>query len=67
MKLLFDHNLSPRLVGRLADLYPDTTHVSLVGLDRASDIAVWDHARTSGSITVTYDGWYPRTHLTLSA
>ncbi|HLZ21833.1 MAG TPA: DUF5615 family PIN-like protein [Ktedonobacterales bacterium] len=55
MKMLFDQNLSPRLVARLADLYPDTTHVSLVGLDRASDSAVWDYARTSGSIIITKD------------
>jgi predicted nuclease of predicted toxin-antitoxin system len=44
MKLLFDHNLSPRLVGRLFDLFPDASHVSLAGLDQASDLEVWDHA-----------------------
>lgn len=27
MKLLFDHNLSVRLVRRLNDLFPDSTHV----------------------------------------
>ncbi|MFB2971179.1 DUF5615 family PIN-like protein [Aerosakkonema sp. BLCC-F183] len=29
MKLLFDHNLSPRLVNRLADIFPDSNHVIL--------------------------------------
>ncbi|WP_169222276.1 DUF5615 family PIN-like protein [Brasilonema sp. UFV-L1] len=29
MKLLFDHNLSPRLVVHLADVYPDSNHVYL--------------------------------------
>jgi len=38
--LLFDQNLSPRLVERLADLLP-STHVSLVGLERASDQELW--------------------------
>ena len=38
MRLLFDHNLSPKLVRRLADLYPDSTHVTDAGLDRATDI-----------------------------
>ncbi len=33
MRLLFDHNLSPKLVRRLADLYPDSVHVSHLGLD----------------------------------
>jgi predicted nuclease of predicted toxin-antitoxin system len=33
MKLLFDHNVSPRLVQRLADLAPDSIHVAVVGLE----------------------------------
>jgi hypothetical protein len=32
MKLLLDQSLSPRLVQRLADLYPDSSHVFLLGL-----------------------------------
>jgi len=31
MKLLFDQNLSPRLVERLTDIFPDSTHVYLKG------------------------------------
>jgi predicted nuclease of predicted toxin-antitoxin system len=34
MKLLFDHNLSPRLVRNLADLYPNSQHVFLLEMDR---------------------------------
>jgi predicted nuclease of predicted toxin-antitoxin system len=34
MKLLFDHNLSPRLVKLLADLYPDSQHVYYSGMDQ---------------------------------
>ena len=37
MKLLFDHNLSPRLVNRLADLYPDSNHLFNLNLDTAAD------------------------------
>jgi predicted nuclease of predicted toxin-antitoxin system len=55
MKLLFDHNLSPRLVQRLADIYSDTNHVALVGLERASDADVWAYALTHGYIIVTKD------------
>lgn len=47
MKLLFDANLSPELVARLADLYPDSDHVYTFGLE-FSDTAVWDHAKTNG-------------------
>jgi predicted nuclease of predicted toxin-antitoxin system len=55
MKLLFDHNLSPRLPARLADIFPDATHVALVDLDRASDAAVWSYARQHDCIIVTKD------------
>ena len=37
MNLLFDHNLPPPLVSRLADLFPNSQHVFVLGLDRASD------------------------------
>jgi predicted nuclease of predicted toxin-antitoxin system len=58
MKPLFNHNLSPRLVRRLGDLYPDASHVSLVGLDRATDIAVWEYAGANGYTIVTKDPDY---------
>ena len=55
MKLFFDHNLSPRLVQRLADCYPDASHVALVGLERASDMTVWTYAQSNDYIIVTKD------------
>lgn len=45
MKLLFDHNLSPRLVKILADLYPNSNHLYLMGLDQQSNTIIWDTAR----------------------
>lgn len=36
MKLLFDHNLSHKLIGRLADLFPDSEHVRNVNLHSVS-------------------------------
>ncbi|MCT7983966.1 DUF5615 family PIN-like protein [Laspinema sp. A4] len=58
MKLLFDHNLSPRLVQRLADLFPESTHVSTIGLDQADDQTVWDYARCHDFIIATKDSDY---------
>jgi predicted nuclease of predicted toxin-antitoxin system len=55
MKLLFDQNLSPRLVNRLADLFPDSLHVHSVGLDCASDEEIWDYARFHSFAVVTRD------------
>lgn len=55
MKFLFDHNLSPRLIKRLADLFPDSTHVYLVKLERAADRVVWKYARENNFTIVSKD------------
>jgi predicted nuclease of predicted toxin-antitoxin system len=55
MKLLFDQNLSPRLVNRLSDLYPASNHVYLLGLDREPDKVVWEYARREDFLMVTKD------------
>jgi predicted nuclease of predicted toxin-antitoxin system len=55
MKLLFDHNLSYKLVGRLADLFPDSVHVRNVNLHAADDRTVWEHARANGFAIVSKD------------
>jgi predicted nuclease of predicted toxin-antitoxin system len=44
VKLLFDQNLSHKLARRLADLFPDSTHVREVGLKEAEDSVVWEYA-----------------------
>jgi predicted nuclease of predicted toxin-antitoxin system len=45
--------LSPRLVDRLADLYPESAHVSAVGLGQANDFEVWEYAKARGYILVS--------------
>ncbi|MGH7627075.1 MAG: DUF5615 family PIN-like protein, partial [Gemmatimonadaceae bacterium] len=55
VKLLFDENLSPRLVARLADVYHGSTHVSAVGLAKAPDEAIWEYAATNDFVIVTKD------------
>lgn len=55
MKLLFDEQLSPQLVGRLADLFPDSLHVHFVGLGSSGDPDVWMHARDHDLVIVTKD------------
>lgn len=55
MKLLFDQNLSPRLVNALADLYPQSSHVSLVELADAADRDVWIFAKKHDFTIVSKD------------
>ena len=55
MKLLFDQNLSPRLVRRLADIHVGSVHVREVGLRDADDSAIWVYAKLSGFAIVSKD------------
>jgi predicted nuclease of predicted toxin-antitoxin system len=55
VKLLFDQNLSPKLVGRLADIFPGSSHVFNLGLDRSDDLLIWEYARDQGFAIVTKD------------
>lgn len=55
MKLLLDQNLSRNLVGRLRELYPDSAHVTEVGMETATDQEVWDYAAANDYVIVSKD------------
>ena len=55
MRLLFDEQLSEELVSLLADLFPDSLHVRLLGAGGAADPVVWQLARDHGCLLVTKD------------
>lgn len=55
MKLLFDENLSHRLVHVLADVYPDSAHVKGIGLLGAEDLRIWEHAAEQGFLLTSKD------------
>ena len=56
MKLLFDANLSPKLVSRLNDLFPGSVHVFDTGLARNTpDLKIWEYARTNEFNIITAD------------
>ncbi|MFB2979897.1 DUF5615 family PIN-like protein [Microseira sp. BLCC-F43] len=63
--LLFDQNLSPRLVDRLADIYPGSVHVDAIGLPTAPDREVWEFARQYDYIIVTKDADFSELSLLL--
>lgn len=62
MKLLSDHNLSPKLVTRLSDLYPDSNHVYPLGLFELEDPEIRSYAAANGFIVVTKDADYSEMH-----
>ena len=55
MKLLFDQNLSFKLCPPLADLFPGSSQVRLLGLAQADDSVVWQHAKANAFVLVTQD------------
>jgi predicted nuclease of predicted toxin-antitoxin system len=55
MKLLFDENLSPKLVRLIADLFPDSVHVRDIGLQAADDPIVWTYAANNGLMICSKD------------
>ena len=55
MKLLFDENLSRRLVPALVYAYPDSQHVDQVGLHARPDQDIWHYAARHGFVIVSKD------------
>ena len=55
MSLLFDENLSPRLIRRLEAPYPQSEHVELVGLKGQPDLELWAYAARHDATLVSKD------------
>lgn len=55
MKLLLDHNLSPRLVAKLSPVFAGIRHVREENLQSASDNEVWEFALRNGCVIVSKD------------
>lgn len=55
MKLLFDQNISPKIVKQLEDIFPEAKQVRHLGLEDASDIQIFEYAKTHDFAVVTFD------------
>jgi predicted nuclease of predicted toxin-antitoxin system len=55
LKLLVDENLAPNLVKRLEDLFPDSAHVSALGMGSTPDAVIWEYAKSNHFMFVTKD------------
>jgi predicted nuclease of predicted toxin-antitoxin system len=56
VSLLFDQNLSWRLVRRLTTEFPGSEQVVMAGLAGADDRTVWTYAASKGLAVVSKDG-----------
>ena len=55
MKLLFDENLSRKLVVRLAELYPESAHVAEADLLESPDREIGEFAKAGNFVIVSTD------------
>jgi predicted nuclease of predicted toxin-antitoxin system len=55
VKLLFDQNLSRRLVTQLSGVFPESTHVAFEDLEASDDREIWEFAKTAGYVIVSKD------------
>jgi predicted nuclease of predicted toxin-antitoxin system len=58
MQLLFDQNISYRLISKLQDSFFNCKHVNDVGLCNANDIQIWEFAKKENFVIVTFDSDY---------
>lgn len=54
-KLLFDQNLSYRIIKEIASVFPDSSHVKLLNLDQSDDLTIWQYAKENSFHIVTKD------------
>lgn len=55
MKLLFDQHLSHKLIQRLDNLYPGSSHIRFEGLSTEDDYPIWEFAQNHHFTIVTKD------------
>lgn len=55
MKLLFDQNISHRIINKLDPVFTGSGHVKSEGLVNASDLEIWEFAKENEFIIVTHD------------
>lgn len=58
MKLLFDENISYRIVRKLEDVFPNSEQVKRLGLLQKRDTIIWSYALQHNFAIVTHDEDY---------
>lgn len=58
MKLLFDQNISFRIIKLISEEFPKVNHVNELGLADSTDMAIWEFAKSNNYSIVTFDSDY---------
>ncbi len=56
MKLLFDQNISFRVISKIKLKFPEAKQVRELGIENYSDLEIWEFAKNKGYTIVTFDG-----------
>jgi len=54
LRLLFDQNISFRILKLIEDHFPESAQVRILGLEDKSDIEIWNYARENDYSIVTF-------------
>lgn len=55
MKLLFDQNISFRIINKIALVYPNSEQVRRLQLENSSDLEIWTFAKNNNYTIITFD------------
>lgn len=55
MKLLFDQNISYKIIKKLSEIFPECNHVTSLKLTNATDNQIWTFAKDNDYAIVTFD------------
>jgi len=55
MNLLFDQNISYRIIKKIEDIFPGSISVSELGIENPHDIEIYKFAKTKNYTIVTFD------------
>jgi predicted nuclease of predicted toxin-antitoxin system len=56
VKLLFDQNISFRIISKIKLNFPDSKQVRQLGIENYSDVEIWKFAKQNEYTIVTFDG-----------
>jgi len=55
MKLLFDQNISFRIIEKISNLFPESKQVRQIGLQDCKDSEIWEYAKKNNFVIITFD------------
>lgn len=55
MNLLFDQNISFRIINKIEDIFPGSISVRELGYDNPQDFDIWKYAKSNNFSIVTFN------------